>query len=47
MFEAMNQALSLHQVRPVVDRTFRFSEARAALEYMQASSHFGKIVLTP
>jgi NADPH:quinone reductase-like Zn-dependent oxidoreductase len=45
MFEAMNRALSLHRTRPVVDRTFRFDEARAALEYMQTASHFGKIVL--
>jgi NADPH:quinone reductase-like Zn-dependent oxidoreductase len=45
MFEAMNRALSLHRVRPVVDQTFRFDEARAALEHMQKASHFGKIVL--
>jgi NADPH:quinone reductase-like Zn-dependent oxidoreductase len=45
MFEAMNRALSLHRTRPVVDRTFRFDEARAALEHMRRASHFGKIVL--
>jgi NADPH:quinone reductase-like Zn-dependent oxidoreductase len=45
MFEAMNRALSLHRVRPVVDRTFPFDHARAALEDLQAASHFGKIVL--
>jgi NADPH:quinone reductase-like Zn-dependent oxidoreductase len=45
MFEAMNRALSLHRVRPVVDRTFRFDEARAALEDLEKASHFGKIVL--
>ncbi len=45
MFEAMNRALSLHRVRPVVDQTFRFDEVRAALEHMQKASHFGKIVL--
>ena len=45
MFEAMNRALTLHRVRPVVDRTFRLDEAREALETMQKASHFGKIVL--
>jgi NADPH:quinone reductase-like Zn-dependent oxidoreductase len=45
MFEAMNRALSLHQVRPVVDRTFRFDEARKALEHLQGASHFGKLAL--
>ena len=45
MFEAMNRALSLHRVRPIVDRTFRFDEARAALEHMQKASHFGKLAL--
>jgi NADPH:quinone reductase-like Zn-dependent oxidoreductase len=45
MFEAMNQALSLHRLRPIVDRTFRFDEARAALEHMQTASHFGKLAI--
>jgi NADPH:quinone reductase-like Zn-dependent oxidoreductase len=45
MFDAMNRALSLHKVRPVIDRTFRFDEARSALEHMQTGSHFGKLVL--
>jgi NADPH:quinone reductase-like Zn-dependent oxidoreductase len=42
MLEAMNRALSLHKVHPVVDRTFRFDEVRRALELMQTASHFGK-----
>jgi NADPH:quinone reductase-like Zn-dependent oxidoreductase len=42
----MNRALSLHRVRPVMDRSFRFDEVRAALEYLQSASHFGKVVLT-
>jgi NADPH:quinone reductase-like Zn-dependent oxidoreductase len=45
MFEAMNRALSLHRIHPVIDRTFRFDQARLALESMQEASHFGKIVL--
>jgi NADPH:quinone reductase-like Zn-dependent oxidoreductase len=46
MFEAMNGALSLHRIRPVVDRTFRFEEARSALEHLESASHFGKVALT-
>jgi NADPH:quinone reductase-like Zn-dependent oxidoreductase len=43
MFEAMNQAISLNRVRPVVDRVFPFTEAREALWYMESAAHFGKI----
>jgi NADPH:quinone reductase-like Zn-dependent oxidoreductase len=46
MFEAMNRALTLHRVRPVVDRTFAFDDVRAALEALQKGAHVGKIVLT-
>src|ERR1700747_878796 len=35
------------RLKPVVDRTFPLSEARAAHEYMERSSMFGKIVLNP
>jgi NADPH:quinone reductase-like Zn-dependent oxidoreductase len=45
MFEAMNRAIALHRLRPVVDRVFPFAEAREALRYMESGKHFGKIVL--
>jgi NADPH:quinone reductase-like Zn-dependent oxidoreductase len=45
MFEAMNRAIALHQLRPVVDRVFPFAEAREALRYMESAAHFGKIVI--
>jgi len=35
------------KVKPVVDRTFPLSEARAAHEYLEKSEMFGKIVLKP
>ncbi len=44
-FEAMNRAIVLHRLRPVVDRVFPFAEARAAVEHMTAQGHFGKIVI--
>jgi len=44
-FEALNRAVSLHQLRPVIDRTFPLAEARAAFEHMAAGRHFGKICI--
>jgi NADPH:quinone reductase-like Zn-dependent oxidoreductase len=43
MFEAMNRAIALHQLRPIVDRVFPFAEVREALRYMESAAHFGKI----
>ena len=45
MFEAMNRAIELHAVRPVIDRVFPFDEAPAAFRHMEAAQHFGKIVI--
>jgi NADPH:quinone reductase-like Zn-dependent oxidoreductase len=45
MFEAMNQAIRLNQLRPVIDRVFPFEEAVAALKYQESGAHFGKVVI--
>ncbi len=45
MFESMNRAISLHRLRPVVDRIFAFEEAQEALRYMESGSHVGKICI--
>jgi NADPH:quinone reductase-like Zn-dependent oxidoreductase len=45
MFEAMNRAIALHRLRPVVDRVFPFPEIRDALRYLESAGHFGKIVI--
>jgi NADPH:quinone reductase-like Zn-dependent oxidoreductase len=45
MFEAMNRAIALHKLQPVVDRVFPFHEAPEALRYMESGSHFGKICI--
>jgi NADPH:quinone reductase-like Zn-dependent oxidoreductase len=45
MFEAMCKAMDLHQIRPVVDKVFPWTEAQAAFRAMQGGEHFGKIVL--
>jgi NADPH:quinone reductase-like Zn-dependent oxidoreductase len=45
MFEAMNRAISLNGLMPVVDRVFPFDRAREALAYMESGAHMGKIVI--
>lgn len=45
MFERMNRAISLHEMRPVVDRVFPLEESRDAFEYMAAGAHLGKICI--
>ncbi|WNG38512.1 NAD(P)-dependent alcohol dehydrogenase [Archangium minus] len=44
-FEALNRALTLHNVRPVVDRVFPFTETRAAFDHLKSGAHFGKVVI--
>ena len=45
MFEAMNSAISLHKLHPVVDRVFPFADAVEAYRHMESGAHFGKIVI--
>ena len=45
MFEAMNRAISLHSIKPVVDRAFAFDELPAALEHFDSGAHFGKVAI--
>jgi len=44
-FEAMNEALRLHQIFPVIDRVFPFEEAREAYRYFAVGKHVGKVVI--
>lgn len=46
MFEAMNKALELHQIKPIVDRVFDFAQFPDALQYLESGAHFGKVVIT-
>jgi NADPH:quinone reductase-like Zn-dependent oxidoreductase len=43
MFEEMNQAITEHELKPVVDRVFGFDEVQEALRYLEAGAHFGKV----
>ena len=45
MFERMNRALALHRIKPMIDRTFAWTEIKEALRLMESQSHFGKICL--
>lgn len=44
-FEDMNAFITQHSIKPVIDKVFEFREAEAAFAYMDAGSHFGKIVI--
>jgi NADPH:quinone reductase-like Zn-dependent oxidoreductase len=45
-FIAMNRAIGLHRLKPVVDRVFPFSNAVDAFRYYRAGGGFGKVVIT-
>ena len=45
MFEEMSLAIGQAKLKPVIDRVFPFTQARAALEHLAGGSHFGKIVI--
>lgn len=45
MFEAMNRAISLHKLHPVIDRVFPMDQTADALRHIESGSHFGKIVV--
>jgi NADPH:quinone reductase-like Zn-dependent oxidoreductase len=46
MFEAMNRAIAANAIKPVIDKTFPFAEAKAAYHHMASGAHFGKIVIS-
>jgi NADPH:quinone reductase-like Zn-dependent oxidoreductase len=45
MFENMVSAIGHNHIKPVVDRTFGFTEVPDALRLMQQAGHFGKIAI--
>lgn len=45
MFEAMNRAIEVKQLRPVVDKTYGLEQAQEALREFETGSHFGKVVI--
>src|SRR5262249_33709951 len=45
-FLAMNRAIGLHRVKPVIDRVFPFDDTVEAFRYYAAGKYFGKIVIS-
>jgi NADPH:quinone reductase-like Zn-dependent oxidoreductase len=45
-FEAMARAMTVHGIRPVIDRTYGFEAAPAAFAAAHAGGHFGKLVIS-
>ena len=45
MFEEMNRFIASHQLRPVIDKTYAFSEFPEALTYLASRKHFGKVAV--
>lgn len=45
MFEAMNRAVELHNIHPVIDRVFGFEQAKEAYRRLQSQAHVGKVVI--
>jgi NADPH:quinone reductase-like Zn-dependent oxidoreductase len=46
MFKDMNGAIDAAKLKPVIDRSFAFTDFPAALQYMESAAHFGKIVIS-
>jgi len=45
-FIAMNRAIAVNRLKPVIDRVFPFEDAIEAFRYYEAGQFFGKIVIT-
>ncbi|WP_428667023.1 zinc-dependent alcohol dehydrogenase family protein [Reyranella sp.] len=45
MFEAMNRAIAANGLEPVIDKVFRFAEAKDAYRHLKGQGHFGKIII--
>jgi len=45
-FEAMNRAIALHKLKPVVDSTFPLEKAAEAFRHIEQGKHFGKVVIS-
>ena len=44
-FEAMNRAIALQRMKPVIDATFDLAAARDAFTHLASGAHFGKVVV--
>jgi NADPH:quinone reductase-like Zn-dependent oxidoreductase len=44
-FEAMNRAITVAEMHPIIDRVFEFEQAPLALKHLESGAHFGKVVI--
>ena len=45
MFQAMNRAILVNDLHPVIDRVYAFDEAPEAFRHLQRADHQGKVVI--
>lgn len=45
MFEALNRAVDVNRIQPVIDEVFEFDAAPEAYRRLESASHFGKLVI--
>lgn len=43
--QAMVDAIAVNGMKPVIDRTFRFGQAKEAFAHMESGAHFGKVAI--
>jgi NADPH:quinone reductase-like Zn-dependent oxidoreductase len=46
MFEAMNRAISVNKIKPVIDKVLPFDDTPAAYRHLESATHFGKVVIS-
>lgn len=44
-FNDMNRAIDTHQIKPIVDKIFKFQDLKSAYEYQWSQQHVGKVVV--
>jgi NADPH:quinone reductase-like Zn-dependent oxidoreductase len=45
-FLAMNRAIAVNRLKPVIDRVFPFEDAKAAYQYYREAHSFGKVIIS-
>jgi len=43
--QAMTNAIAQNRLKPVIDKTFAFADAKAAFAYLASGQHFGKVAI--
>ena len=44
--QAMVNAIAANRMKPVIDKTFPFDQAKQAFSYMASGAHFGKVAIS-